>query len=456
MSHRILVVDDDDDFRSLLSDLYHQADYDVSSLSNPIDALKILGEESFHLCVTDQSMPELKGVDFIEKLRQITPNMPVIMVSAYLEDELMEKLKRMRIEVFHKPLNIMSLLRKTSELINLAEKDPIDEEPRTVAETPIAKVPLSDSRSFKSFALKSDASKRLKKEFDSIGSEVPNLVLVGDPGTHFYQIAKDIENLSEKDSHFFIYLNNRKTNVFEINKLLSGQPASKTLVFVVYEAFDLGVAQKDALLKLYKKNGPFSGINNPIRFVFCLHEDLDTQFAQGAIDEDFYLILGQKEIYLPRLNLCKEDIPYLAVDIAESYKTEHPESGYSDLDKNCKDLLMNTEWDRNYESLKAVMFGALKSAGSNPITLPLLTTAIENPEKLTLTEVEQPATASPAIIHEPQKVEKKEKTPAPVPKATEAAPKPKVSIPKDAAIIDFQDLENESELARNILKGKLF
>jgi len=452
MSHRILIVDDDDDFRSLLSDLYHQAGYEVKSMSHPIDALKVLEKETFDLCVTDQSMPDLKGIDFIEKCRTITTSLPIIMVSAYLSDELMGRLKSMKIEVFHKPLNIMSLLRKTSELIQAGDAGAPPQDSEQVFTEEVSAATPTPKTKFRSFALKSDASKRLKKEFDAMNGELPNLVLVGDPGTHFKWICEDIERQTHQDSHHFVYLSNPKTNVFEINKLIAGQPSAKALVFVIFEAYDLGASQRQTLLKLYKKSGPFAGVLNAIKFIFCLNEDLDTQFASGSIDEDFYLILGQKEIYIPRLNLCKEDIPALADQIGKTFNQSHAENTFHGFDPATAEVFMSTEWEHNYESLEKVVLTAIQKSPSQPITVETLKASIANPTIVSSPQVDSHR-PNPTVIHDPKRIVGEEDSEPQI--TTEQKPPPKPLKPKSTAqpkIIEFTDLADERDLARRLLK----
>lgn len=455
MNHKILIVDDDYDFRTLLSDLYIQADYQVEAVSNPLNALRVLGEEPFDLCVTDQAMPELKGVDFINKCRKINPKLPIIMVSAYLNDELTKKLQMMRIEVFHKPLNIMSLLRKTSELIKNAANLP-DNLPETVevfTDNVIDTSNVAVSSGFRSFALKSDAAKRLKLEIESIGNELPNLVMVGDKGTHFRRICEDIEDQVTKGKHHFMYFTNPKINVFDISKMIAGQPVAKTLVFVLTEAYCLGVAQKQALLKLYKKTGPFASVINTVKFIFCLHEDLDTQFAKGVIDEDFYLILGQKEIYIPSLDLCKEDIPYLANDIAiELVKSKTMDTTFGGFSAEATELLSNTKWEKNYESLRGAVASALNLAGGISISLSILTHATENPTDISDSQ-NSDLEPEAVQIHDPKSsIVLPEK-----PQAVVTRQAPKVSTPskkgKSPKIQSFPMLDDEIDLARSILNN---
>ncbi len=122
MPGRILVVDDDDDFRQLLADVFAQAGYEVVSKNNAHHALETFEESDFDAVVTDHNMPEMTGEELVQSIRSSSPQIPIILVSGYLNQDLIQNLKNINTEIFHKPLNVISLLRKTSEKLNLAAK----------------------------------------------------------------------------------------------------------------------------------------------------------------------------------------------------------------------------------------------------------------------------------------------------------------------------------------------
>ena len=68
MSHSILILDDDRDFNCLLTDIFKQADYDVTSLEDPYEAIELFKDREFELVVTDHRMPGISGKEFMEKI----------------------------------------------------------------------------------------------------------------------------------------------------------------------------------------------------------------------------------------------------------------------------------------------------------------------------------------------------------------------------------------------------
>jgi len=122
MASKILIVDDDDDFRGLLSDVFTQAGYDVTAVNNPHLAITTFSEKEFDAVVTDHNMPEMTGEDLIKNIREQEPNIPIILVSGYLNQDLIQNLKNVNAEIFHKPLNVISLLRKTEEKLSVTNR----------------------------------------------------------------------------------------------------------------------------------------------------------------------------------------------------------------------------------------------------------------------------------------------------------------------------------------------
>ena len=92
MSYSVLILDDDVDFNSLLTDIFEQADYVVTSLTDPLGAVDVFRDTEYDLVVTDHKMPEMTGSEFMKVIKDIKPSVPVIMVSGYLENDTIREL----------------------------------------------------------------------------------------------------------------------------------------------------------------------------------------------------------------------------------------------------------------------------------------------------------------------------------------------------------------------------
>ena len=80
---RILLVDDDEDMRSLLADVLSDDGYTVVQAANGAEALVLLHRETFAAILLDKRMPGLSGMDLLPGLRVICPETPVIVITAF-------------------------------------------------------------------------------------------------------------------------------------------------------------------------------------------------------------------------------------------------------------------------------------------------------------------------------------------------------------------------------------
>ena len=80
---RILVVEDDAEMRSLLTDELLDEGYEVLQAVDGEDAASRLVQERFDLVITDVVMPRSGGLDLLSNVRKVYPNMPVILITAF-------------------------------------------------------------------------------------------------------------------------------------------------------------------------------------------------------------------------------------------------------------------------------------------------------------------------------------------------------------------------------------
>lgn len=84
MSHRILVIDDEVDMLFLLRTIIEEnTDYQVETTNNPLEGIKIMKEKDIDLVVTDLKMPVMDGMDFFSKAKELKPDVPVIIITAF-------------------------------------------------------------------------------------------------------------------------------------------------------------------------------------------------------------------------------------------------------------------------------------------------------------------------------------------------------------------------------------
>ena len=79
----ILVVDDESNYLTVMETLLGEAGYEVLTAPSAIEALKISAATDLDLVLTDMKMPKMTGIELLEKLQQLQPDLPVIIMTAF-------------------------------------------------------------------------------------------------------------------------------------------------------------------------------------------------------------------------------------------------------------------------------------------------------------------------------------------------------------------------------------
>jgi len=117
MRKRILVCDDEEPIRLLLTESLKD-DYDIVEASNGRDALRIATNEQVDLVIMDIKMPQVHGLEAIERIRERDDDLPIVICSAYpmMEDDIIVKTSRIAAFIT-KPIDITALKTKVFNLI---------------------------------------------------------------------------------------------------------------------------------------------------------------------------------------------------------------------------------------------------------------------------------------------------------------------------------------------------
>lgn len=81
--HKVLVVDDEEAIRDLLSRTLAMADYDVETTSDGMSALESIRNDGYKLVIADLRMPGMDGLTLIREVKQINPQLPIIIITGY-------------------------------------------------------------------------------------------------------------------------------------------------------------------------------------------------------------------------------------------------------------------------------------------------------------------------------------------------------------------------------------
>lgn len=353
---QILIIDDDADFNGLLRDIFEQSGYDVHTEQNPEKGFDTFKQLSFDLVVTDQKMPGLTGDQLIRKMKEIHPEVPIIMVSGFLDNETIRSLIREGVGgVFLKPLNVFSLLKRASSLIDESSKAHIREEhtSRGLAQPQDYEHLLPFE--FHTFPCKAEASREFATRLYELRDFKNNLLIVGGKGHDFDMLARDLTSFETDDSDYFQRL---QTEDVDLSTLIQSshdarqQQASRMTLIIAHPNL-LDTSQREFLYMASRRQGAFEELEIPVRFMFFLSDDIDSLYDRGELSDDLYMFLGTMELRMPALREIPDDVPIMMHRAMRDYCEAEGRTECPTYDNRAKIYLREREWLGNTMELRS-------------------------------------------------------------------------------------------------------
>jgi len=104
---RILIVDDDEAIRELLKEFFQGLDYEISTAANGSEALAVISQHDSDCIISDYVMPDMNGLELLERLREQGKEVPFLMITGYPTIEIaVEVMKRGAYDYITKPLQL--------------------------------------------------------------------------------------------------------------------------------------------------------------------------------------------------------------------------------------------------------------------------------------------------------------------------------------------------------------
>lgn len=390
MGNRILIVDDDATFNSLLTDIFEQAGHTVVSENSPEAALKRAEAEDFDLLITDQRMPEITGRELFRRVREQKPVLPIIIVSGFLSNANIRSLIEEGIDgVYIKPLNVFSLLQQSEKLIKQAQSGERGAHSRTLVERdgdfPANRLPFT----FNTFPCQSPTAEKFARKLNDMRNFKSSLVLLGEPGTPFRNICEDLAGFDSEYAEHFEFVQPSALSEDQIMRVLlhAEREGIGRVSFVLQEVKNLDDSLRDRIVTLLKREKPFSEPNVLSRLVFCCHQDIDAMFDSGVIDDRLYVLMGAAELRVPPLRAIADDVPVLAKRILADFARHRGLSTIPQLSPGAGEALAKMKWPGNYDELRTKLHGLLNEESRDVITTAMLTGgATEGKGRETLSE----------------------------------------------------------------------
>ncbi|TNF50379.1 MAG: sigma-54-dependent Fis family transcriptional regulator [Deltaproteobacteria bacterium] len=376
-SERILIVDDEDGMRRLLSRVLTREGYETSTVGSGAEALRLVASERFDLVVTDIKMPEMDGLQLLAELKEYEPSLPIIVITAYgTIENAVQALRSGAYDYIAKPFE--------NDEIKLTVAKAFERE-RLLAENRYLHAELEGRYDFSGIVGGSLAMQQVYDMASSVAVSNANVLITGESGTGKELLARSIHYSSLRKEKPFVVLNCAAISEGVLESELFGhekgafsgaldtrkgrfERADQGTLFID-EVAEMSMAAQVKLLRViqeheFERVGGNKTISVDVRIVAATNKKLEDQVKEGNFREDLYYRLNVVNINVPPLRSRREDVEPLSRFFLEKYTSETGKK-ITDLSPRALSCLLAHDWPGNVRELQnAIERAVVLSKGS--------------------------------------------------------------------------------------------
>jgi DNA-binding NtrC family response regulator len=369
---RLLVVEDRDSLRRMLTRALEQRGYSVVTALDGPGGIEAVERDDYDLVLTDLKLPGASGLEVLRAARRVHPGMPVVVMTAYgTVETAVEAMKAGATDFLEKPVEIDDLY----EIVSLAVGERFEE----------LALELPGGRSIVGGHPRLRAVLRLVEKVAPTESTV---LLTGESGTGKELFARALHELSPRSGGPFVAVNcaaipetlienelfgHEKGAYTGANRRETGRfenAAGGTLL--LDEIGELGLAVQAKVLRVleertFERIGGGETLTADVRLVGTTNRDLEQMVATGAFRSDLFYRLNVFPIALPPLRERASDVPVLAQHLTRR-AVERNGCGEVALETDALDLLAAQPWPGNVRQLANAVERAVIVAESGRIS----------------------------------------------------------------------------------------
>jgi len=409
MEQKLLIVDDEENMRHMLSAFLRKHNYQTDMAENGADALKSIRDHLYDIVLCDIRMPEMDGMTFLKKMaeEQLTAA-TVIMMSAYgTIDDAIESMKMGAYDYVSKPF-------KPDEILLTLKK--AEERERLRRENLQLRREIKKEYSFENIIAKSTEMHGIFEAVRKVADYKTTVLITGESGTGKELIAKAIHYHSDRSKGPFVAINCGAIpdNLLE-SELFGHVKGSFTDATRnkkgLFEEADKGTLLLDEIGELPKflqvkilrvlqdseirRVGDTKTHKVDVRIIAATVKDLTQEVSKGEFREDLYYRLNVIPIHLPPLRERREDIPLLVQHFIQKCN-HHLETKIRGIASEAIGALMDYPWMGNVRELENTIERAMVLSDTDHIRL----------EQLPECVLERNRTGSPAVAEKTLSIKK--------------------------------------------------
>lgn len=379
--YSILIIDDEPAQREILKGFLEKKGFRTLTASSGSEGLAIIEKEQIDIILSDYKMPDKTGIEVLEEVKKINPEITFVLITAYGTIE--NAVKAMRLGAYDylsKPVDL-------DELELLLEK--IIEHKNLKSEVSLLKQQLQKKFKIDSFISSSPKMQEVLSLAARAAESKATLLITGESGTGKEVLAKSIHYISPRKDKPFVAVNVPALPETLLESELFGHEkgaftgADKTRIgrfetadrgtIFLDEIGDIPMNIQVKLLRVLQEHkierlGSNESIEIDVRVIAATHQNLEQKILNGTFREDLFYRLNVISIHIPPLRERKEDIMPLIEYFIKKYSEENEKAGI-EISKEAIDLLMKYNYPGNVRELENIIERAVVLSRQNIITV---------------------------------------------------------------------------------------
>jgi len=361
---KILIVDDERGIRRTLKEILEYEGYEVQEAVDGVDGLNQIKAFDFDVVFLDIKMPKLDGMEVLDKVTEMKPDLPIIMISGHgTMDTAVDAVKRGAFDYIAKPPDLNRLL---VTVRNALDKSAL------ITETKTLKRKVSKTRDIIG---ESPVIKKIQNTIDRIAPTEARVLITGSNGTGKELVARWIHEKSNRSDGPFIEVNcaaipselieselfghEKGSFTSAVKQRIGKFELSNGGTLFLDEIGDMSLSAQAKVLRALQENritrvGGDKSIPVNVRILAATNKNMEDQISKHEFREDLYHRLAVILVHVPSLDDRKEDIPLLAelfvAEICNDYAIKPKK-----ITDDALQALKSMRWSGNVRELRNVI-----------------------------------------------------------------------------------------------------
>ena len=369
---KILIIDDERSIRNSLKEILSDEGYDVDVAGNGHEGISMVEKEKYSVIFCDIKMPEMDGMEVLDKLIQMGTDAAVVMISGHGDiDTAVECIKKGAFDFIQKPLDLNRIL---ITIKNATDKVSLVKETKILKKKVYGQEMIGES----------EPMMHIRDMIEKVAPTDARVLIIGSNGTGKELVARNLHQKSNRSTMPYIEVNcaaipselieselfghekGAFTSAIKQHKGKFEQADGRTLF--LDEIGDMSLAAQAKVLRVLQEKklsrvGSDKDINVDVRVLAATNKNLREEIAKGNFREDLYHRLSVIVINVPSLDERKSDIPLL-VNYFIGQICDETGMPKREIDSDAMQLLVDRSWTGNIRELRNVVERLLILSGS--------------------------------------------------------------------------------------------